>query len=187
MRTHKWKFIFLGIFFGIALLGLVPRSANVPLSNGDCAHITRASFCRSLFSEANSTISYKPKVGEAGSIVLWQSAFDGVVTLISATDSNVLFCLYDYDTGFRLFRVDTGKVFKTPAQGSDLNRILFTCTWEIEDGSPADWQEVLKYLHKVSPKTFAHQTVPVGMRFYKTPQSILRLLDYQGVKLAANQ
>jgi hypothetical protein len=182
MRRHKSEFIFLVLFVVIFMLLLVPRSINFTLSNGGHARITPASFWRSLHPEAFSAISYQPKRGPAGSIVLWQDVFDGPVTLFSASNTNVLLCLYDYDVGFRLFRIDTSKKFKPLSPGSDLNHVLFTCTWEIDDGTPDDWKEALSYLQKVPSSSFERQSVSIGIRGSRSPDSVLRSLAYQGLK-----
>jgi hypothetical protein len=180
-RKHKWELIVLSLPIVIVLLGLIPWSKNIPLNNGSYAHITKASFIRSLLPEAYSTITYYPNNGQIGSVVLWQDIFDGPVMLIPANDTNVLLCLYDYDVDFRLFRIDMNKMFKPLSPDSDLNHILFTCTWEIDDGTTSDWQEVLNYLHNVSLNDFERQSVSVGSR-HQSPDSILKLLGYQGRK-----
>lgn len=167
----------------IVLSAFVPLSTNVSLSNGRYVCITGASYLKIIFSDPTATISYKPEHGPSGKIVLWQSVFDGPVTIISAHDTNVLLCLYDFDVDFRLLRIDTNKVFKPLPPGSDLNRILLARPWEIEGGSPADWQELLNFLQNASPKAFSQQSVPVGMRIYRTPASLLRRLEQQGIKL----
>jgi hypothetical protein len=182
VRRHKWKFILLGLPVVIVLLGLVPWSKKITLDNGGYAHIKKASLVRSLWPEAYSTVSYEPKSGQSGKIVLWQDIFDGPVTLLTASDTNVLLCLYDYDVDFRLFRIDTDKMFKPLSPDSDLKHILFSCTWEINDGTEADWQEVLNYLHKVPPNDFERRTVSVGLRIYESPNSMLKGLEYQGRK-----
>ena len=99
--------------------------------------------------------------GQSGTIVLWESAFDGPVMVIPATDTNLLLCLYDYDTCFRLLSIHTDKMFKPLPPASDIKSILFSSTWEIEDGT-TNWDEVLKHLRNLSTDDFARQTVPVG-------------------------
>lgn len=147
-------------------------------SNG-YVRISKASFARSMFPEAYSTITYQPGWGEAGSIVLWQSVFDGPVMLMPSVNTNVLLCLYDYDTCFRLFRIHTDRIFKPLPANDDLKFILFSCTWEIEDGT-TNWNEVLNHLRKVSPGDFARQTVAVGFRHYNSPSNLLASLAYPG-------
>lgn len=181
-RRHKWTLILLGLVVVITP-GLVPWSKNIPLGSGGYARITKAPFVRSLFPEAYAKISYHPNRGQTGTIVLWRDVFDGPVMLMPATDTNVLLCLYDYDTCFRLFRIHTDRMFKPLPSDSDLKRILFTCTWEIEDGT-TNWDEVLSHLREVSPSDFARQTVSVGFRGYHSPSNLLTSLAYPGAMYA---
>ena len=179
---HKWKFILSALLLLIVLSTLIPSNKNIQLGNGGHAHITKASFLRSLGNEAHSTISYQTKDGKIGKIILWQDIFDGPTLLFSASDTNVLLCLYDYDVDFRLFKISIGEAFKPLSLKSDLNQILFSCTWKIEDGTDADWMETLSYLHKVSFADFKQQSVSVGFRHFESPNSILKSLAYQGRK-----
>ena len=173
----------LGLAFAFVLPCSVPWRKRIPIGSGGYAQITEAPFLRSLFPEAYSTISYHPEPGQAGTIVLWQSAFDGQVMVMPATDSKVLLCLYDYDPRFRLFRIHTDRMFKPLPPASDIKSILFTCTWEIEDGT-TNWDEVLNHLRNVSPGDFARQTVSVGFRRYSSPSNLLTSSAYPGAMYA---
>lgn len=183
LRRHKWKFVLLGLAIALVLPALVPGCTKIPFGNGAYAQITKAPFFRSLFPEAFSTICYHPAHGQPGTIVLWQSAFTGPVMVMPATDTNVLLCLYDYDTCFRLFRIHTNRMFKPLPPDSDIKRILFTCTWEIDDGT-TNWDEVRNYLRNISAGDFARQTVSVGVRHYSSASNLLTSLAYPGAMYA---
>lgn len=180
-RKFNLKVIFLGFLVVVIMVWVVPWSTGVPLSNGGHARITRAPFWRALFPEANTKILYKPKSGKAGSIILWQDLFDRPVFIFSGNDSNVLLCLYDFDVHYCLFRIDTSKLFKPVPTNSDLRHILFTSTWQIQDGETGDWKEVLNYLQKVPRRLFVRQSIRVGVRFNQNPESIIKRLAYQGI------
>jgi len=185
MRRHKWKFFIVGLALAIVMLGFVPWSKTVALSNGGYARFTPASFFNDLRleGEASSTISYQPKHGRAGKIVLWADLFDGPIMVMPASDTNVLLCLYDFDISLRLFRIDTSKEFKPLSPDNSIKRILFSSTWEIDYGTSADWEEVLNYVKNVSPSVFAHQSVPVGTFKMDTPQYILAWVGTHGVTI----
>ena len=185
IHRHKWKFVLAGLLVVIVILGFVPWSKKVLLSNGNYARITPASFFNDLRLEggASSTISYQEKNGGAGKIVLWADAFDGPIMVISSHDTNVLLCLYDFDINLLLFRIDTSRKFKLLSPNGSLNRILFFSTWEIGHGTSADWQEVLNYLHHVSPSGFARQSVRVGPFPRHTPESILARVGALGIEI----
>jgi hypothetical protein len=182
LRKHKWKIVLLALAVAIVLPVLLPRNKRIPIGNG-YARITRPSFLRSLFPEACSIISYYPDRGQAGTIVLWEDIFDGPVMVMAGTEKNVLLCLYDYDTCHRLFRIHTDRVFKPLPADSDLKSILFTCTWEIEDGTTS-WGEVLDHLRKVSPRDFSRETVTVGTRVCYSASDLLAVLARPGEKYA---
>src|ERR1035441_6897561 len=150
LRKHKWKLIMLGFPVVFALLGAVPCSKRIPLGSADYALVTRASFFRSIFPEAYSTIMFHSKHGQDGSVVLWQDIFDGPIILIPGKDTSELLCLYDFDVDLRLFKIDTSKTFNPLPPNSGLNHILFSCTWEIDEGTSGDWQELLNFLQKAS-------------------------------------
>jgi hypothetical protein len=183
LRGHKWKLVLLGMAIALVLPALFSESTKIPFGGGAYTQIIKAPFFRSLFPEAFSTISYHPARGQAGTIVLWQSAFTGPVMVMPATNTNVLLCLYDYDTCFRLFRIHTDRMFKPLPPNSDIKRILFTSTWEIEDGT-TNWDEVLSYLRNVSADDFARQTVSVGFRHYSSASNLLTSLAYPGAMYA---
>ena len=181
LPKHKGKVVLIALAVGVVALILVPSSKKIPLRNG-YARVTKAPFARSLFPEAHSTIAYHPDHGQEGSIVLWQDAFDGpAMLMMSATDTNVLLCLYDYDTCFRLLRIHTDRPFKPLPPSDDLNRILFTCTWEIESGTTS-WGEVEDHLRRVSPVDFAGETVTVGIRAPNSASNLLTTLTRSGGK-----
>ena len=105
------------------------------------------------------------KPAKSGAIILWQDVFDGPVMLISSTNSNVLLCLYDFDVDVRLFRIDTLKQFTPLPPSSDINRILFSCTWDIRYGTGDDWQEVSNYLRAASVADFRKHLIGGSLRF----------------------
>ncbi len=171
-------------FFTLVLVyvTLAPQITKIPLGDGSDVRIRKAPFLRAIFSEAHSDIAYSPKGKNAGEIVLWQSLFDGSVTVIAARETNVLLCLYDYDVDFRLFKINTEKAFSPMALDDDLKSVLFTSSWEIQNGDFTDWQQMLDYLLKTPPALFAKQSVSVGTRFNQTPEAIVKRLARQGIR-----
>jgi hypothetical protein len=184
MRKRKSKLALVGLLIAIALIVFIPWGKKIPIGNGNYAHVRPASFVGSCFSEANATISFRPQSGQAGEIVLWQSLFDGPAMLIGSTNTNVLFCLYDYDTAMCLFRIDVSKPFEPVPQDGAIYHILFTSSWEIKEGAEADWQEFLQYLQRASPEDFKRHLLPSSFRFRRSgsPQNILHYLTYQGIR-----
>ena len=195
LNRRKWLLALLFALSVILLLGFLPEKKNIYLKNFGSVRIAKASFFRSIFPEASCKIDYTSPDGRAGSIELWQSICTGPITVIVESDPNVLLCLYDYDVAYLLLRIDTGKPFKPlPDKDTILKSILFTCTWEIQGenngiqdgkgidqiGTDADWQEMLDYLYRVQPETFARQSVTIGVR-KQTPQSLIKLLEHQHV------
>ena len=183
MRIPKLILIALGLVVLFAMLVFSPRGKKVPLGHGNYARLRAASIGRSCFSEANATISCESKSGRTGEVVLWQDLFDGPALLIPGAETNVLLCLYDFDVGFLLVRIDTSKDFEPLAADDRLSRILFTSAWQIQEGQSEDWKNILDYLHQASPKDFRQHLLPSSFRCRgSNPEGILHSLGYQGIK-----
>jgi hypothetical protein len=185
IRMRARNLILFGAGFALLVLicGIIPGCHYVPLGNAGHARATSAPFVRSLFPEANGTIYYQPKIGPPGEVILWQDAFDGATLLIPGADTNVLLCLYDFDTCVLLLRIDTAKPFKPLPSTSRINNILFTSTWEIENGSAADWQEVVGYLQESSSWDFRSHRLPTSPGFRaEGPKELLRYMSYPGMR-----
>jgi hypothetical protein len=161
-RLKVLVLIAVGLLSIIALMGIIHRSIDVPLSNGGSVRITPASLWRSCWSAASCKITYQPKGMEAGTIVLWQDFFDEPIIVMPAADGKKLMCLYEFDVDLRLFKIDPTKPFKPiPATSwGCLDRILYSSTWEVEEAEIGDWQEALEYLKNLQPSAFMHEVVP---------------------------
>lgn len=167
------------IFF---IIRLIPSGTKIQLHDGGYAVITKASFLRSFFPEASATIDYKSANGNVGNVTLWQDEFDGPITIIAANKTNTLLCLYDDDVELRIFKIDTSKPFNALKTRSNITNLLFSSTWEIENGTYDDWQEMLEYLRQTDSKIFSSESVTVGFRFGRTPAGLLKELEYQHIK-----
>jgi len=187
MRKSSLIILLVSLVIGfLMVLAIIPSSTSVNYGARGSAFIKPATFVRSLRQQAYCTIRYEPKSGQPGTIVLWQDAFDGPTMLLPAKNTNILLCLYDFDIDYRLLRIDTSKSFTPLLTSNDLSRILFKCDWLIGDGTTSDWQEVLTYLHEVPHRVIVHKSVPIPLRFNVTPESILKRLANQGIKLDTN-
>jgi hypothetical protein len=184
MRARNVILAGLGFALLIVMWGAVPGCRDIPLGNSGHARATSAPFIRCLFPEANGTISYFPKNGPAGKVILWQDVFDGATLLIPAEDTNVLLCLYDFDTCVLLLRINTAKPFAPLPSGDMINNILFASTCEIQKGTSSDWDEVLDYLHKSSPRDFRRHLLPSSFRFRSAsyPEGLVRYMSYPGMR-----
>lgn len=184
MRAPKTILFAIGFALLILIWAVTPGCRYVPLGNAGRARATSAPFLRSVFPEANGTVYYQPKGRQAGNVTLWQGPFDGATLLVPAADTNVLLCLYDFDTCVLLLRIDTAKPFKPLTSNSLINDILFTSTWEIESGRGDDWQEVVDYLQKSSPSDFHRHLLPTAPRFglRSNPKDLLRYMSYPGMR-----
>jgi hypothetical protein len=180
-RCLRWLVLCIVVSFSIVYYGCLRKATSITLADGSCARAERAGFLRALFPEANTIITYKPRQGQVGAVVVWQDAFDGLVTVISGREEGVLLCLYDYDVDFRLLRIDTKKRTMSLPPGTELRSYLFNSSWEITVGRPDDWAEIVNYLKSVNPKHFKRQSLPVGVRLRDTPTSILKRLTYQHI------
>ena len=182
--SRKWL-IALCLVVPLALLLLaacVPNVRNNNLPGFGHVRVARMSLMRSFFRDAATTVSYERIDGQTGRVALWQDVFDGPVLLFSARETNVLLCLYDFDVGYRLFRINTVKAFEPPSKNDQIDHILFTSTCQIENANQDDWRELQNYLNSVSSVDFARQSIPLYMRVQATPRSIILRLKAEGIK-----
>jgi hypothetical protein len=115
-------------------------------------------------------------------VVLWQSAFYNPITICASTNANVILCLYDNDVDLRLIKIDKNKRYTPPSSNSVISTIVVTSSCGIEEATGDDWQEFLTYLRGFSSGNRSFQSSPGVARSYRTPESILRALEFQHVK-----
>jgi hypothetical protein len=97
----------------------------------------------------------------SGEVVLAQALFNNPITLIPAKNTNVIYCLYDYDAGgLVLMKIDTSKKLEAIRPHSFIKSILYSSPWFVEDARLDDWQQVYEYLNNLPPYSFKHQAVP---------------------------
>jgi len=133
-----------------------------------------------MFAEADAKISYDNdmKGNPDGTLAVWQDPFDGPITVFSSTNQNVLFCLYDFDVGLTLLRIDTSKPFTLPPTNSTLARILFPSSAQIEWATDDDKEEILGDLREMEAGKQKFQSVSVGTRHYN-PTVLLYKLEHE--------
>lgn len=161
----------------IILIGFIPKRTMVQISAGEDATIVGASFWRSLFPEASARIVCGTGNKHTVAFALWQDAFDGPITIFGSKDTNVLFCLYDYDVTLELFRIDKSRPFIPPPNHSDISRILFTSSCEIKEATYDDWHEVLRCLRDTEVRKLPFRSASVTARSYNNPEAILMALQ----------
>jgi len=181
VQKHIIKLIFLGVFLVIAPNLLMPKVKNIDLSNGLRIHVTKPHWWRDIFPEANTKMRVEMKSGRKGNVSLWQDVFDGPIYVLPGTNTNAFFCLYDFDTCYCLFRIDSGLPFQPVPTNSRLYRILFTSDCYIREATYFEWHEVMDELQKTSSSDFSRQRMRLDLRVRETPQSILNRLRSQTV------
>jgi len=137
----------------LAFLGLSHRIMHVKFPNGDLVQVRPASFCAAVWG-SQCSIKYTPLNGKSGTIHLWQDFFRRPIVVIPASRSNVLLCLYEFDTGLYLLKIDANRSFEPlPATASSaLRAIVCASAWEVRDAKITDWQQALKYLKEAEPR-----------------------------------
>src|ERR1022692_3838746 len=144
--STKFKFtliVALGFIFAL-FAALFHRNIQVLFGNGGVAHIRPASFLASLMG-SGCNIDYQTREGKAGKVALWQDLFHHLIAVVPAPDSNVLLCVYDFDTDLRVLRIDTTRAFAsapapTATTSSCLSAVVLSSSWDIQEGKIDDWQ-----------------------------------------------
>ena len=146
----------LGVLILASLTGFRHRKVDLCFSNGDRVSIKPAPFWRSVRG-SDCAIFYRPRAGEAGTVVLWQDLVHGVIAVVPASRTNVLLCLYDFDTDLRLIKIDATMRFvslpaKTATYSGCIGAVVCSSPWNIEEAKIGDWQETIEYLKKSPPR-----------------------------------
>jgi hypothetical protein len=160
------------------------RDGDVPLSSGDHVHIksastwalVRGSYCR---------LTWQPKDGEVGTVDFWQDLVHGLIAIMPAANTNVILCLYEFDTDLRLIRVDATTRFRSLSlkNSTCLSATVCSPCWNVEEADIAEWRYALNYL-KNSPARLLDRSVARlwPLRLSPSLYPILRRMEGQ-VKL----
>jgi hypothetical protein len=149
----------------IVLLGLIPSTDKVKISNGGFVRVTAAPFLTSMVSETSCKIVYQPKEGGTESVIMLQDSDSEPAMIIPAADGKTFFCLYYADVLFRFFRIDPSKRPTPFPQGSYLNYIVLSCSCHIEPATVEDWNQMSAYLKSVPADVFNQETIGfIGFR-----------------------
>lgn len=172
------------VVIAIVAAVLIPRQSNLPIGRSGYALVKPATFLRSVFNEASTKIRIISNSGQAGEVVLWQDPFDGPSMVIPAVETNVFFCLYDFDTQYLLVRIDLARPFEAIDAQDILNRVLFSATCRVSNASSGDWNQAVAYLKAVTARDFRQQIFSTNLRSrnLRAPQVVLRALEHQGIR-----
>jgi len=179
---YKIGFWTLALIVAFVSLVFIPRGETLKVNNGENVTIARSSIGSEIFGDAAAAISYRWKNSAKVDVVLWQDFFDGPVTIYASTNSNIAFCLYDYDVELKLIRIDSSQPFVPMGSASSISRIVFTGSCLIQEATGDDWQEFVTYLRDVKSRKPPYSSLHVSARSYSHPEAVLRMLEYQHIK-----
>jgi hypothetical protein len=168
----------------IVVFFVMPNFKHVAVPNGGEAHACGAPLWRAVFREAKASFDYTTKKGDRGSFAFWEDIADGPIMLMQGKDTNILYCLYDFDVELILVRIDTSKPNNLSPLPDRLNRITFDSTWSLTEADFSEWQYVISELQHMSSRDYRRQLLPSSFRFRRTvdPNSIIQTLSYQGIR-----
>ena len=178
----------LGLSVFIVLIGSIRRSVELSLSNGGYICVTPPSLWGTFLSKSSWKIFYRPKDGEAGTVILLgdtplQLEAGQPAMIIPAANGKTLLCLYYADVLYRLMRIDQTQKSKPFPKDSYLNYIVLGSSWDIKPGTTNDWYEVAEYLKTVPLSTYnkeALTTLDLGIwRFYFSREDLLSAVELQ--------
>ena len=176
--AHKVRFLlsFAGlVIIVVMLMGFASRRVRVDLKGGGFLTIAPAPFwCRLCGSRCD--IAYEVDGGKRGSLTLFHGFLDYPILIVPSTNRGSFFCLYGYDPGLCLLRVDTTQVFKQFPPGTGATGIIISSSWKIEKGELADWEQVYSILKEMPSALYNHQQVPgldIGIARFNADQNAL--------------
>lgn len=148
-----------GLTVVFLFFGTISLRHDLMLSDGSRVWLSTGSTWNTRHGEPYARVHYKANHKNDENAVLWQDLILGPITLIPGY-SNVFFCLYEYDIGLRLLKIDPSHEFVPFSTNSDLSTIVVKSPWKIEMGSIDDWNRSLNYLKSLSAKDYRAQFEP---------------------------
>jgi len=133
------------------------RQCRVKFFSGGEVRVKSASFFGSCFG-SKCRVTYTGSSG-SGDILLFDGRPEGPLLVIPSSNSDVFYCLYDFDVGLRLLKIETNAKFHPFSAKSPLNHIVLASPWQISDGTDSDWLVAEKYLTSLSQSQFKQQSL----------------------------
>lgn len=181
------RMILLGSMAVISLIVLLPfglfhRRIIVPLAAGGALRISPPSLLATVF-ESRCSLEHVTKTGKVQQVTLLDAWLESPVLAIPSKHADVVLCLYGFDVGFRLLRIDARAPFRAPDPQSPLKQIVLASSCGVSEGSLDDWVELSEYLQTLWPTTFTRYALPdldLGIiRTYPSRQAILERVAKQ--------
>ena len=155
------------------LLASIPRTIRVPLKDGGQVSFVQPSLIGKFFC-SNCTITFSPREGKTNSVKLAQDYFDGPMMVLASTNTNVFFCIYDYDVDLLIIRIDLSQEFVPLRPKSPLQYVLLGSTCKIErvrSYESNDLYFVADALEKMPSRQFKDQSVGLNLLVYRLRNS----------------
>jgi hypothetical protein len=170
MKTiRKLMRIGLGMLVVVVLLASIPRTIRVPLKDGGEVSFPQPSLIGKFFS-SSSTITFRPKQGKINSMDLEEDVFEGPAMVLSSTNTNVFFCIYDHDTDWLMIKIDLSQEFQPLSPQNPMHSHVLRSTCKIERVRRVDtndWYFAAAALEKMPSKQFKDQSAGLDLLVYR--------------------
>jgi len=165
--------------FGITIivLGFVSHKIAVPLGGLGVVYVKPASFWGTL-AVSTCRIERKSQGVNLGDCALYHTYLEAPVIVLPLDNGKTMLCVYDFDVGLRLLKIDTGQKFQPYSPGNELAAIVHSSSWKVDEGNKADWREAIVLLEKMPIDEFKRQSVPaLSFGFYRVYRDHAPLLE----------
>ena len=161
-KRAGWLVVIFLLCFIILFFAFFSRKMEIYLNNGGDLFVKSPSLLNSLRG-AECKIVYRPDETRSGTINLWRDLVDQPVLLMPISKGKSLFCLYNYDTNFRLMCIDPeSKYISFPTNNwSCLNGAVCSTPWAIREANLTEWIQALNQLKEMSLSEFKRCRVPI--------------------------
>jgi hypothetical protein len=145
---------------------LPPPTVSSNLPDGISVRVEPRSLVRSI-AGGQCRITLQTAGGKAQEFALWQDLFHRPVLIAPIEATNIVLCLYEFDTDLRLLRVNVSRAFM-PVHNINTNivsTIVCSSSCDIQNATIRDWQRINDYLSNSAPATLGPQIVspfPLG-------------------------
>jgi hypothetical protein len=155
----------LGVLY-VATIASIQRYIYASLKNGDSVGI-RLGSVRNSIPHGECEINLKTSSGRNGRVVLYEDWFNLPVIVLPATASNVFLCVYDYDTEFRLLKINLNQPPHLKLTNTFLkaNVIDSTCQIDAVEANDPAWAEAHDRLQELPARDYKRGATGLNLLF----------------------
>jgi hypothetical protein len=182
-KITRWivSFLLIVIVGTTIIVILTSRSSEIRLNDYWTVRVRRAPLIQSCHG-STCTMTFLSIGKETNTVVLGQDLFDSPAFILCSANSNVFYCIYDFDVDWQLIRIDQKQPFKPPSTKNPLQAVIRPSDCKVDRVPPrdvSDWDFAAKMVEEMSRSQFHKQSLGFGLNQERLVK-ILRSSGEQG-------